>query len=610
MLHGVSLRGHWWLSPSIVGLLCALSTRWLPAQAPSFAAERYHNVVVEHDVEIPMRDGVLLRATLYRPDAPGRFPAILYRTPYGKDSHLRRNEFPGKAVRRGYLVFVVDVRGRYRSDGVFRAYLQERADGYDTIEWVARHPRSDGRVGTYGGSYPGYVQWLALAEGPPHLATAVPDMTPTSSHHFFYMGGAFSHTWYEWFMPLILPDLRRRANDRAGPWEVDSAYAQWVPVRRRWYAFRPLIDVPLLREHAPYFYDWLTHPDSSAWWGFANVESEFHRMSAPILTVSGWFDNTYGTVGAVRGFNGIRRHGGSEAAREHSKLVLGPWKHTSITVHTVKTGSKNFGQSAGLDFDDLLLRWFDQRLKGIDTGIDDEPPVWIFVMGDNEWRFERSWPPANAETRALYFHSGGAAQTAAGNGHLSWTLPADEPADEYTFDPRLPVWDSHFEDAGPFDQAAVEAREDVLVFTSDPLESDLEVTGEIEAILYVSSDALDTDFAVMVTDVHPDGASYNVLGPEAGYLRMRYREGYDRQRLMEPGEVYQIRVGHMLTSNVFKRGHRIRVHITSSRAPHFDPNPNTGTPIATEQRLIKARQRVYHDARRPSHLLLPVAPRR
>lgn len=586
--------------------LALLRTAARAQTAPRATDDFFPNVVVEADVPIPMRDGTVLRATLYRPDTTGTFPAIVYRTPYGKDRYVDRAEFPAKAARRGYLVFVVDVRGRYRSGGEFRAYHQERADGYDTIERVAAHPASNGRVGTYGGSYPGYVQWLALAEGPPHLVTAVPDMTPTSSHHFFFMGGAFSHTWYEWFMPLILPDLRRRSGDSSGTWDVTIAYEEWAKVRDRWYAHRPLVDVPLLRGHAPYFYEWMTHPDSSDWWDFANVEGDFDRMRAPILTVSGWFDNTYGTVGAARGFNGLRNRGATPEARRLSKLILGPWNHTSITVHSTQTGALDFGPNAGLDFDRLLLRWFDQRLKGIDTDIDHEPPVWIFVMGDNRWRFEREWPPARARPTPLFFHSDGSANTKSGDGRLAWSPPQREPPDRYVFDPARPVWDPNFETGGPFDQGPLETRRDVLVYTSDPLTEAVEVTGEIEAVLYVSSDARDTDFAVMVCDVHPDGTSYNVLGPEAGYLRMRYREGYDRQVLMDRDTIYRVIIGNMLTSNVFKRGHRIRVHVTSSRAPHFDPNPNTGTTIANESRLTSATQVIHHDAERPSHLVLPL----
>jgi hypothetical protein len=221
----------------------------------SASLESHPNIVVERRVEIPLRDGVKLRATLFRPDAPGRFPAIVYRTPYGQEDYAEEPEFPIKAARRGYLVFLVDVRGRYTSDGEFEAYRNEKSDGFDVIEWAGSYPRSDGRVGSYGQSYPGFVQWLALSQNPPHYQTAVPAMTPTSSHHFFYQGGAFNLTWFDWFLPLIVPDLRRRTGDDSGPWDFETAYEKWLPQRRDYYMKRPLIGPSPLQRWAPYYYE-------------------------------------------------------------------------------------------------------------------------------------------------------------------------------------------------------------------------------------------------------------------------------------------------------------------------------------------------------------------
>jgi putative CocE/NonD family hydrolase len=576
------------------------------AGAPAY----YANIAIERRVEIPLRDGVMLRATAFRPDAPGRFPAIVYRTPYGQEDYAREPEFPIKAARRGYQVFLVDVRGRYTSDGVFEAYRNEKADGFDVIEWAAAHPRCDGRVGSYGGSYPGFVQWLALSQNPPHYTTAVPTMTPTSSHHFFFQGGAFNLTWFDWFMPLIVPDLRRRAGDDSGPWDEATAYKEWVPRRRSIYMQRPLVAPALLRRWAPYYYEWAQHPDESDWWRFADVERDFGRMRVPVYLVTGWYDNNYGPIGATRGFEGMRTRAATPEARELTKLIIGPWTHSSIDVLATRFGEIDFGPNAGLDFDAFLLRWFDARLKGVDTGIDAEPPVRLFVMGDNVWRHESEWPLARARSTSLYLRGEGGALTVAGDGRLSAEPPrAVEPADTYVFDPIDPVWDEQFERSGAFDQAVFETRDDVLVFTSEPLESDLEVTGEMIAELYVSVDRPDTDLAVRVTDVHPDGTSYAINGPEAGYLRLRYREGMDRQLPMEPGRIYAVRIGDMLTSNVFKKGHRIRLQITSSRAPHFDPNPNTGEEIATATHLQPARITIHHDADHRSRVVLPVIPR-
>jgi uncharacterized protein len=311
----------------------------------------------------------------------------------------------------------------------------------------------------------------------------------------------------------------------------------------------------------------------------------------------------------MRGFRGLRERAGTPEAREGTRLVIGPWNHTSVTVRSTRTGELDFGASAGLDYDDLLLRWFDRHLKGIDRGIDALPPVQIFVMGENRWRREQEWQLARAQPTNLYL-GGGPTDAAHGGGTLIWRAPTEAHAfDRFVFDPGDPVWDERYDTSGPFDQRPVEAREDVLVYTTQPLEHDIEVTGEILVELFVSSSAPDTDFAVMVTDVHPDGRSYNLTGPEAGYLRMRYREGYERQVLMQRDSVYRVTIGNLLTSNLFRAGHRIRLHVTSSRAPHLDPNPNTGTEIATETKLVPATQTVYREAGRLSRVILPVIPR-
>ena len=589
-------------APTLLILLmagCGTDQHGDPARSGSPGRDLHPNLVVEK-LRIPMRDGIHLGATLIRPESHGPHPAILYRTPYGQERHLQGAELPRKAARHGYLVFLVDVRGRYTSEGEFEAYHQERDDGFDTVEWIASHPLSDGRVGSYGGSYPGYVQWLALAEAPQGYAAGAPAMTPTASHHFFYLGGAFNLTWYDWFVAAILPDLHRRAGTRMEP-----NPERWSEERRDWYMQRPLADIPFLQDLTPYYFDWVQNPDLTSWWDFANIEKDFHRIQAPVLLVSGWFDNTYGTIGAIRGFQGMRREASTEDARQGTRLVLGPWSHTSLNVHRTRIGQLEFGPAAGIDYDDLLLRWFDRHLKGLPSGVDEMPPVQVFVMGENRWRFADEWPPPGAEEFTLYLT--GESEGDAGSGGLSRAPPQEaEGWDAYRYDPHDPVWYEGPGSPGPFDQAPIEGRPDVLVYTSDPMEEPLEVTGEVWAELFVSSSAPDTDFAVMLCDVHPDGTSYNLMGPEAGYLRMRYREGYDRQVLMEPDTVYRVKIGDMPTSNVFREGHRIRVHLTSSRAPHFDPNPNTGEEIATAVRVVPAEQRVWRDTLRSSRIILPV----
>jgi uncharacterized protein len=551
--------------------------------------------IVKEDVRIPLRDGVTLGATLYRPDQPGKFPALVYRTPYGRQIYEPYPTLPVKAAKRGYIVYLVDVRGRYSSEGEFRAYQNEKSDGYDVIEWVGKNPLCNGMVGTFGYSYPGIVQWLALSQDPPHLKAASPGMTPIDSHHFFYVGGAFSLPWLDWFVPSIFPDKQARAGDKVPPFDQK----EWNKARVDWYQFRPLADIPILRTYAPEYYDWLNHPDKSSWWDFASVENDFPKMKAPVFLFSGWYDSTYGPIGATEGFRLMTSKGGSDVARKKTILVLGPWNHTSLTDRKTKFGDVDFGPSAGFDYEEELLHFLDCQLKG-DCALESLPPVSIFVMGENKWRSETEWPLSRAVSTSYYLH---------GDHNLNTGVPEKETSDSYVFDPAKPFWDKYYETSVPYDQRENEKRSDVLVYTSAPLDQDVEVTGEVAAELFVSSSAKDTDFSITLCDVYPEGPSMNLSGLDSGYLRMRYRNGFEKQELMTPGQIYKIRIGQLYTSNLFKKGHRIRLQITSSKAPLYDPNPNTGTEIATEAKLVPANQTIYHNSQYPSRLILPVIPR-
>lgn len=556
--------------------------------------------LLRENIMIPMRDNVKLGAILYRPESSEKFPALVYRTPYGVDDYDSYAELPLKAAKQGYLVFLVDVRGRLRSEGEFEAYRNEKADGYDVIEWVAKHPNCNGKVGTYGGSYPGIVQWQAMSQAPPHLLAAAPEMTPIGSHHFMFYGGAFSHPWIDWFTPYILADKRKRANDTSGPWDDEPATEEWEKSdRRQWYNYRPLADLPLLKKYAPEYYQWLSHPDSSAWWAFLNTENDFSKFRNPVFLESGWYDAAYGPEGATRGFNKMKSQAATDVAREQTRLVLGPWNHTSLNTRKTKFGEMEFGTNAGMDYDEELLRWFDALLKDKTTERS-LPLVNIFVMGENRWRSENEWPLKRTVYTSYYLHTEKA---------LSTALPKKEKPDSFVFDPKNPFWDVSYEKSYPYDQRENEKRSDVVVYTSQPLENDVEVTGEGSIELYVSSSAKDTDFSFTLCDVDPTGRSINLHGLDAGYLRMRYRNSLSKQELMKPGEIYKIRIGNVYTANLFKKGHSIRVYVTSSKAPHYDPNPNTGAEIATEKNLMPATNVIYHDDKHPSRIVLPVIPR-
>lgn len=304
----------------------------------------------------------------------------------------------------------------------------------------------------------------------------------------------------------------------------------------------------------------------------------------------------------------MKSQAATDVARDKTILILGPWNHTSLNTRKTKFGEVQFGTNAGVDYDAELISWFDGLLKD-KPGKNQLAPVNIFVMGENKWRGENEWPLKRANTTSFYLHSAGKAAIDKNDGTLSTTLPQKEKADSYVFDPSSPLWDVSYEKSYPYNQRENESRSDVAVFTSAPLAADTEVTGEIAIELFVSSSATDTDFSFTLCDVAPDGTSINLHGLDAGYLRMRYRNSLAKQELMKPGEVYKIRIGQVYTANLFRKGHRIRVYVTSSKAPHYDPNPNTGTEIATEKKLIPATNTIYHDAAHPSCLLLPVVPR-
>ena len=556
------------------------------------AASSADSLRFERDLEVRMRDGVVLRADVLRPDRPGRLPALLVRTPYGKTWERSDDSFAARAARAGYVVVFQDVRGRYRSDGVFDPYRQEGKDGYDTIAWVAGLPYCDGQVGLTGLSYPAAVQWLAAVESPPQLKAMAPAMTFSTGRSFVYFGGAFDLSWLPWFYSNIAPDVRRRLG-QPGPHSDAEAEKAWTANGEAWLRHLPLGTHPALAGVAPAFFEWLDHPDDGPYWDYLRIESRYDRVRIPVLNLSGWHDEGYGPNGAAHNFLGTRQWGG--------RLVIGPWTHGTPTPKKTRVGAIDFGKDAGLDYFALLLRFFDRWLKGVPNGIDREAPVRIFVMGDNVWRDETEWPLARAQATAYYLHA---------SGRLA-TDPPTEPAssDGYVYDPADPVVDPHEGRLGPFDQSPLQARRDVLVYKSEPLARALEVTGPIEIELWASSSARDTDFVARLLDVHPDGKAYNLMSPTLEVLRARYRNGEERPEPLEPGRPVKLRLANGVTANVFKAGHRIGLLVTSSLHPHLNRNPNTGGVIATEPRTLRAEQLIFHDAGHPSRIVLPVVPR-
>ena len=573
---------------------------------------------VETDVPVPMRDGTTLYADIYRPDGPGPFPVILQRTPYDKTAPLSMNPLdPLKSARNGYAAVIQDTRGRYSSEGEFYCFRDEINDGYDTVEWAASQPWSSGKVGMYGASYVGATQWLAALARPPHLTTIVPNVTASNYHEgWTYQGGAFELGFnMSWTLgSLTLANLRNIASKKTIPPDGGQKLIQAVDSMESSFLSLPLKEFPHLKDGlADYYYDWLAHPDYDDYWKQICIEENHSRLDVPAYNIGGWYDIFLG--GSIRNYLGMKKEGATEGARSGQRLLIGPWQHSAKGTSLV--GSHYFGVAAdalAIDLDGIHFKWFDYWLKGIENGVMDEPPVRIFVMGDNAWRYEQEWPLARAQATRYYFHSQGRANSANGNGSLSTQPPGEEAPDAFLYNPSDPVptrggalcCNPYFMANGAFEQGEVELREDVLVYSTPLLEREVEVTGPITVTLWATTSATDTDFTAKLVDVCDHGCARNLTD---GIIRARYRESTSSPSPVEPGRAYEYTIDLWATSNVFKQGHRIRVEVSSSNFPRFDRNPNTGRPIADEGELKPALQTILHDSRHPSHITLPIVPR-
>ncbi|HVO82234.1 MAG TPA: CocE/NonD family hydrolase [Terriglobales bacterium] len=582
---------------AIFGLLLSLLLTRLPGLAEA------GDIVTEHDVAVPMRDGVVLRADLLRPKEAGTFPVLVYRTPYGKDAALKDYTTFRHAVERGYAVVVEDVRGRYASAGEFRPYQNEGRDGYDTIEWAARQPWSNGAVGTFGLSYPGAVQWLAAVENPPHLKAMVPAMTFSTPQNFFYAGGVWDMSWIEWIWDNIAPDVRVK-NNLPGPRTGEEAEAAWEKTGAKMQNTLPLDQLEELRGIAPYYYDWLSHPPDDRWWDWCELRGKYGQTHAAVLNLSGWYDDNYGPEGATTNFAGLLKARAGETD-PHTHLLIGPWVHGVASTAKTKSGEREFGPDAAINYDETVLRWMDHYLKGIDNGIEKEKTVRYFVMGDNQWRDAEAWPPPAKSTP--YYLVPPKSGEPAGDLWLQAPKAADEFA-SFVSDPAKPVTNA-YASSGAHDYRALAKRADVLVFDSAPVERDIEVSGPIQAVIYLSCDCRDTDLWVRLLDVAPDGTAFNLMSPGLDVLRASYRDLKKGRQLLSPHQVYELHLNNLITSNVFQKGHRIRVQISATFFPNFSRNLQTGESEATSARMQKATISVYSDRKHPSHVILPVVAR-
>ncbi|MHB9032673.1 MAG: CocE/NonD family hydrolase [Anaerolineae bacterium] len=572
-------------------------------------------ILIEKNVMAPMRDGVRLATDIYRLQDAGPQPVIMMRTPYNKEGALGSDGTFNliQAVTAGYVVVAQDTRGRFASEGDFYAMFQERRDGYDAVQWAASQPWSSGAVGMYGGSYVGNTQWLAAADAPAGLKAIAPLVTFSEQYEgMCYIGGAPVLFALGWAAGMGVEDARRRIDaGRMTQEEVKSL--DWdgsdmlAPMERL-----PLTGQSWLERLAPYACDWLAHPTPDAYWQPGMLADAYGQITAPALNIGGWYDCF--CWGVLQNYTGMRRHGATEASR-HPRLVMGPWTHGGFSGVFPE---RDFGPKASVQAANLTgehMRWYDRYLKGIENGIEQEKPVRIFVMGIDRWCEEDDWPLPDARATACYLHSDGQANTLRGNGRLSFEAPTAEPADVYLYNPLRPaptmggqVLLPGANAMGPRDQREVEARDDVLVYTSAPLGQPLEVTGPVALVLWITSSARDTDFMGKLVDVFPDGKAINLT---EGTLRARYRKSMTAPELLEPGAAYELTIDLWATANVFLPGHCLRLEVSSSSFPRLGRNSNTGGEIAADGAAdcVVALNRVLHDAGHPSRLILPVVAR-
>jgi putative CocE/NonD family hydrolase len=544
------------------------------------------------DLKVPLHDGVELSADLYLPPAGDRFPTALCRTIYDNQQQ-RYVDWAYRFAQNGYAAVIVDCRGRYDSGGVWDPYVCETNDGYDTQQWVGTQSWCDGNVGTFGISYVGFTQILPAPLRSPYVKALVPIANQEDN---------FGHIYVDGVLQLQNAINFLRIGDRTMRTSAVSLLDLNQVYRRL-----PLISaLDDLADCRPYRH-FISHPTFGEYWQSYSMKGKYGEIETPAYLITGWYDNLVRE--GLKVFAGWKQHA-REPARTLTRITIGPWTHTAIGS-AAPFGDVDFGAAAALDVVGEHLRWYERRLRGVDNGIDREPPVRLFVMGENVWRGEHEWPLARTVYTPFYLHSAGRANSLYGDGTLTREPPGEEPADTYTYNPDDPVptlggQSMFIENTGPRDRRPVERRDDVLVYSSPPLDCDTEVTGPIVVNLAAASSAPDTDFTATLVDVYPDGRAIHI---SEGIVRARYRDSLEQPSLIEPQRPYSYRINVWETSNLFKAGHRIRLEISSSNFPRFDRNPNTGHAFGQDAEWQLATQTILHTAEHPSNVVLPIIPR-
>jgi uncharacterized protein len=592
---------------SIVGLLLTSSS---VAASPPFppvddTSPAKLEVLQRRDQKVPMRDGVRLAIDVFLPKTEGRFPAILYETPYDRAGGATRAQ---KFAARGYAVVDADSRGRFDSEGQWDPFSPlHKSDGYDLVEWIARQPWCTGKVGTFGLSYSGWQQWWTASQSPPSLKAIVPEVAPPDQfYNCPYQNGILVCFMMDWVG--LMSDHRSYI---IGP----GPYGGFAANRDAAYRRLPYIDFDKSRGYRPtsWWRQWMRQNTAAgAYWraiAYQTPES-YAGVKVPSLAATGWFDANF--PGTPMNYLAMKRHGGTPEAR-HPRIIIGPWDH-SINTRREAAGV-DFGPQAVVDWDGYVCRWFDYHLKGIDNHVLAEPPVHVFVMGRNQWRSADDWPIPEAVPTKYYLHSHGRANSSAGDGTLRTSPPVAEPPDVYTYDPNDPTPSPAFANGhidGPRDVSRSASRPDVLVYSTPILEQDMEVVGPISARLFAATSAGDTDWMVRLIDLCPDGRA---LFLAEGVMRARHRDDRrdgafcpDKLSEIKPNRIYPYSIDFWrATGNLFAKGHRVRVEISSSYYPYYLRNLNTGEEnVALATRSIVARQTIYHDADHSSYVVLPV----
>ena len=579
-----------------------------------------NKVTVEKNVMIPTRDGLRLATDLYKPRKDGKFPVVLCRLPYGKDL---LGEMGRLFAQRGYIFIIQDCRATFHSEGeVFVPFVTDEADGRDTIKWISEQPWFNGSLAMWGASYFGYTQWV-IADNNPYLKCFHPQITTPNLYQSIFSGGAFLYSMVTGWSQSVgkqhsasalgivankKPKLKKDEGLYNMPLQPDLKYSFEELGRMSVEELSVVLGLaPKDAPNRPYpdavekMISLFSYPAFAYHQPAFNYYDRYKNVKAPAYLISGWYDIFL--EAQLQDFVQMKKLA-PEPARTGTRLVVGPWGHADLGYPEAGKDARTMELFRKM-FD---IEWYDYWVKGVRNKTADMPPLKIYVMGKNIWREENEWPLARTRFTDFYLHSQGRANSAAGDGKISTDAPAFESTDEFTYDPLDPVpsmgGNNLTIEGGAMDQKEVEKRKDVLVFTSEPLDQELEITGPIRMILFAASSATDTDFTAKLCVLKPNGQSLNLAD---GIIRARYRKGYDQPELLKPGEVVEYEINMWATSYAFQPGERIRVQISSSNFPRFDRNSNCGGG-GGEGCVKKAYQTIYHDQKHPSRLVLPVIP--